>query len=124
MKLKLIVDRKEFTAVMSDNAAARNFVSLLPLTLNMSDLNGNEKYQDIPNSLPTAAFHPETIHNGDMMLYGSRTLVLSYKTFPTPYHYTRLGSTDNPQELEAALGAGSVPITFTSIRHSSEKESK
>lgn len=42
----------------------------------MSDLNDNEKYIDLPNSLPVNASNPKTIEIGDLMLYGSNTLEL------------------------------------------------
>ena len=82
------------------------------MTVSMSELNGNEKLYDFPTSLPTNSATPRTINTGDLMLYGSNTLVLFYKTFPTVYSYTKLGQIDNPAGLERALGSGSVTVTF------------
>ena len=59
------------------NAAARAFAAQLPLTLDMSELNGNEKHADLPKALPANASRPGTIRNGDLMLYGADTLVSS-----------------------------------------------
>ena len=78
----------------------------------MVELNGNEKYVELSSSLPTDAANPGTIQNGDLMLYGSSTLVLFYKTFSTSYSYTRLGRIDDVTGLVAALGAGNISVTF------------
>jgi hypothetical protein len=101
-----------FNATLQQNATAAAFIDLLPLTVNMTELNGNEKYFDLSDRLPTNASNPKTIQNGDLMLYGSNTLVLFYKSFSTPYSYTKLGEIDNPAGLATALGSGNVKVTF------------
>ena len=88
---------------------------MLPLTMQMTELNGNEKYFDLPNSLPTNSYNPETIKNGDLMLYGSKTFVLFYKTFSTPYSYSKIGSIDDPTGLQEALGTGNVNVALDNI---------
>lgn len=110
--LKITVGSVTFTATLAENATAAAFRELLPMTVNMSELNNNEKYYNLPGSLPTNSSNPGTIRNGDLMLYGSSTLVLFYKTFSTSYSYTRIGSVDNPSGLEDALGRGSVSVGF------------
>lgn len=111
-KMKVKIGASTFTATLYDNAAATAFKALLPLTINMRDLNSNEKYFDFSASLPTNAANPGTIQNGDLMLYGSRTLVLFYKTFSTSYTYTKLGRVNDITGLTAALGSGNVTVTF------------
>jgi hypothetical protein len=111
-KIKITVNSQTFSATLLDNNSAKAFREMLPMTINMIELNGNEKYYDLPNSLPTNPSNPGTIRNGDLMLYGSRTLVLFYKNFPTSYSYTKLGSIDDVTGLTAALGSGNVTITF------------
>ena len=104
--------RKTFTAALEDNATARAFRALLPMTISMTELNGNEKYFRLSDNLPVNASNPGTIQIGDLMIYGSRTLVLFYKSFPTSYEYTRLGRINDTKGLAAAVGSGSVKVTF------------
>ncbi|HRP31265.1 MAG TPA: cyclophilin-like fold protein [Agriterribacter sp.] len=111
-KIKIKVNTQTFTATLLDNSSAKAFKEMLPVTMNMIELNNNEKYYNLPNRLPTNSSNPGTIKNGDLMLYGSNTLVLFYKTFSTSYSYTKLGSIDDVAGLEAALGSGNVTVTF------------
>jgi hypothetical protein len=111
-QMKIKIGSNTFIATLEDNATAAAFKALLPMTVNMSDLNGNEKYFRLSNNLPTNASNPGTIQSGDLMIYSSKTLVLFYKTFPTTYSYTPLGRINDTTELAAAVGSGSVTVTF------------
>ena len=111
-KMKITIGTTIFTATFYNNATATAFKAKLPMTINMTELNGNEKYFDLPNVLPANASNPVTIQNGDLMLYGSNTLVLFYKTFSTSYSYTRIGRIENPSGLATALGSGNATVTF------------
>lgn len=112
MKLKITVGSNTFHATVYNNATSKAFIARLPLTINMTELNGNEKYFDLPDNLPANASNPGTIQTGDLMLYGSHTLVLFYKTFSTSYNYTRLARISDPSGLAAALGSGNVIVKF------------
>jgi hypothetical protein len=111
-KIKLVVNGHTFTATLLDNNSANAFKQLLPLTIHLMELNGNEKYGDLKASLPTLPTQPKTIQNGDLMLYGATTLVVFYKTFPTSYSYTKIGQVDDAEGLASALGPQSTWITF------------
>ena len=111
-RLKVIIGDASFSVALEDNVTVKNFIAQLPLTVVMSELNGNEKYFDLPVGLSTAPADPGTINTGDLMLYGSATVVLFYKTFSTPYSYTRLGRIENTLELANVLGSGSVQVKF------------
>ncbi len=112
LNIEIIVGDKIFTATLYDNAAAEALKEQLPMTLHMSELNGNEKYYYLSDSLPTDASKPSVIHTGDLMLYGNNCLVLFYESFSTSYSYTPLGYIDDPIGLAAALGAENVQVTF------------
>jgi hypothetical protein len=107
-----IVDRI-FTATMEQNSTAEAFRALLPLTLEMQELNGNEKYHYLSQSLPTNRTKVGTIHAGDIMLYGDNCVVVFYETFTTSYQYTPIGHITNPKGLKEALGSGSTTVHFT-----------
>ena len=112
MKLKITIGSNTFIATLYNNETVTAFKTRLPLTINMKELNANEKYFDLPKGLPANALNPGTIQAGDLMLYGSNTLVLFYKTFSTSYNYTRLARINNPSGLAAALGSGNITVKF------------
>ena len=118
--INIIIGSKAFTATLADSETGEAFAALLPLTVTMNELNGNEKYHYLSTSLPTAAYRPGIIHAGDLMLYGNNCLVLFYETFNTSYSYTRLGSIDNPSGLASALGSGDVSVRFESSSTATE----
>jgi hypothetical protein len=81
----MTVGERRFAITLTNNAAARAFAAQLPLTLDMSELNGNEKHGELPRALPAKASRPGTIRNGDLMLYGR-------------------GAGDNPTDRRGASG--------------------
>lgn len=101
--LQLTIGSSVFTASILDNPTVSAFRSLLPLNLRLSDLNGNEKYADLSTALPTAATDPGSTRAGDLMLYGSRTLVLWYEDYSTTYTYTRIGAIEDSRGLAATV---------------------
>ena len=112
-RMWMTVGERRFAITLADTDAARALAAQLPLTLDMAELNGNEKHADLPKALPTDASRPGTIRNGDLMLYGSDTLVVFYETFRSSYSYTRLGWVNDPSGLSRALSKGEARIAFT-----------
>lgn len=110
--MQMSIGAHGFTIELADTAAARAFAARLPLTLDMAELNGNEKHADLHPALPVDARRPGTIHAGDVMLYGANTLVVFYRTFPSSYRYTRLGRVQDIDDLAEALGPGGVRVAF------------
>jgi hypothetical protein len=113
-KINIIIGSKTFKAILYNNVTAKKFKSMLPLTLNMKDLNSNEKYFHFSQKLPTNPSSPKTIQSGDLMIWNSNSLVLFYKTFSTNYSYTKLGYIEDTKGLEKAVGFDNINITFTS----------
>ena len=115
------VGDKAFAATLADNATAAAFKKLLPLAVTMNELNGNEKFAELRAGLPTRAVTPPSIQAGDLMMYGSSTLVLFYTPFQTTYRYTNVGRLDDPAGLQAALGSGDVEVRFEHDARQTEK---
>ena len=111
-KVTITINGQQFTATLYDNETAKAFQEMLPITITMNELNGNEKYHYFNNGLPTNATRPGTIHEGDLMLYGSSCLVLFYETFQSSYSYTPIGNIEDPAGLQSAVGGGSVTVHY------------
>lgn len=112
IKMRITIGTTVFTAILQDHATANAFRALLPLTIQMSDLNSNEKFYYFTGKLPTNPSRGGKIQAGDLMLYGNNCLVLFYESFTTSYSYTRLGHIENISGLAAALGTGNVVVKF------------
>jgi hypothetical protein len=112
-RLWMTVGERRMAVTLADTEAARAFTARLPMTLDMTDLNSNEKKFDLPRELPANPGRPGMIRNGDLMLFGANTVVLFYLTFDSPYAYTRLGRVDDPNGLAQALGQGSAWVRFS-----------
>ncbi|MDE6469987.1 MAG: hypothetical protein K2L19_03075 [Eubacterium sp.] len=101
-----------YLARLYKNESTDEFMRELPLTLNMHELNGNEKYNYLDFTLPVYSENTENIESGDIMLYGDNCLVVFYESFRTSYSYTRLGYIENTQDFVNALGDGNITITI------------
>ena len=109
-KMKITIGTTVFTATLYNNPSATTLKAMLPLTINMTELNGNEKYYDFPVPFPVNASVGGDIKAGDLMLYGNNVLVFFYKSFNTSYSYTKLGYIDNPAGFANAVGARNVAV--------------
>jgi len=113
LRLWMAVGERRFAVTLADTDAARAWAARLPTSLDMTDLNGNEKKVDLSQNLPANPIRPGTIHDGDLMLWGSNTVVVFYKTFDSPYAYTRLGRVSDATGLAQALGRGGVRVLLS-----------
>lgn len=111
---KIVIGNKVFHAKLFDNESTQALVSKLPMTVNMTELNGREKYYRLSEKLPAKSTEaPATIHAGEIMCWSSYSLVLFYNTFSNSYgDYVRLGYIEDISELKEALGKGDVQVTF------------
>lgn len=112
MKICIIAGNKCFDAVLYDVKAAKEFYSMLPLTMDMSAMQ-HEKYFYLNRTLTSEPKRVGNIEEGDVMLWGNNCIVLFYESFFSNYSYTKLGKTENTQGFAEALGQGEVTVTVT-----------
>lgn len=110
-KLNLIIEGKSFQVELYQNDTVDRLIEKMPLTLKMKELNGNEKYNYLDFSLPTANEMIGNIRAGDIMLYGNNCLVLFYENFTTSYQYTRIGHVEI-NDIKKLVGNSHIDIIF------------
>jgi len=112
-RIKLSFDGKQAVVELTDNPASRDFVSMLPLTLNFRDYNGVEKVAYPPRKLSTkGAPFGLTPSVGDFALYAPwGNLVAYYRGFRHSNDLVHLGRfTSGIEELSKMDGEFSVRI--------------
>ena len=116
MKIRLTINGQSATATLDDNPTARDFLSMLPLTLTLEDYASTEKIAYPPRKLSTqgapAGIDPEI---GDITYYAPwGNLALFYKDFGYSAGLIRLGRLD--AGVEAISASGKMMITIEAIR--------
>ena len=99
-KMYLVLQNESYEIVLENNETVSKLLTLLPISIEMQELNENEKYVYLDTVFPN---HPEkiqTIQKGDLMLYQENCLVLFYKNFTTNYSYTKIGHVKNLPDLD------------------------
>lgn len=110
MKLKITVGQKVLSAILYNNPTAKDFLSLLPLTLTLQDYAATEKISDLPKKLTTenapAGYKPSI---GDITLYAPwGNLAIFYKDFSYSRGLISLGKITGG--LEPFKGSGSLTV--------------
>ena len=111
-KIKLKINNNEYEVILEDNDTVKDLIKLLPLNINMSELNGNEKYYYLDNSIKSNPSKVDKINTGDIMLYGDDCIVIFYESFNTSYSYTRIGKIVNNTNLKENLGSSNINVLF------------
>ena len=115
MKIRLTVNGKTLQATLLDNATARDFFSLLPMSVTLEDYASTEKITQLPKKLATAGapagVDPDV---GDITYYAPwGNLAIFYKDFGYAKGLVKLGSFDSG--IEALKTGGSLKATIEPI---------
>ena len=96
MKIRMEVEGTQITATLDDTAVARDFASLLPLSLSLEDYAATEKIADLPRKLSTVGAPAGTDASaGDTSYYALwGNLALFYRSSGYATGLVRLGRID------------------------------
>ena len=113
MKIKMTVNERVITATMADNAAARDFISRLPLKVEFEDYNRTEKI-----FYPSPKLNIDGVKRGcapapgDITIYAPwGNVAIFYKSWPQSNDLIKIGSIDG-DGIEALNGTGSITVTI------------
>jgi hypothetical protein len=117
MKIQLQLAGKTLTATLRDSKTTRDFASLLPLTLEMDDLFGREKYGRLPRAIASGEKLERHYEVGQVVYWSpGPDIAIYYKddgeTIPEP-GIVVLGEVD--AQIEEMNVPGSVRMTFSLV---------
>lgn len=112
MKIRMMVNGKAITATLADNPTARDFFSLLPMTLALDDYAATEKISYLPRKLARdgapAGIDPSA---GDIAYYAPwGNLAIFYRDFRYSEGLIKLGRIDSG--AQALNVSGSIKVTI------------
>ncbi len=99
-----------FTATLSDNPSARDFASMLPLNLELSDFSDNEKIAYLPRKLTVEGNTPYTdAAVGDLCYYVPwGNIIFYYGNYSPASSVVRLGRLD--AGIQPLMTGGKFPL--------------
>lgn len=109
----LSAGNETFAVVLENNDAANALMELLQdgsVTISLNDYGGFEKVGALGTDLPADDAYMTT-QAGDIVLYQGNQIVIFYGS--NSWSYTRLGKINETEDLQAALGKGTVSVTFS-----------
>lgn len=115
MQIRMTANGRIVTATLIDNAASRDFRSLLPLTLTLEDYAATEKIAYLPRKLSTQGVPPGFDPSvGDVTYYAPwGNLAIFHKDAPYANGLVHLGRIDAGFELLSA--SGQVRVTIEAV---------
>ena len=112
MKLRMDLEGTAITATLVDNPTSREFISLLPLTLTLTDYAGTEKIGDLPRRLTTEGAPVGSDPSVGSIAYYAPwgNLAIYYRYFGYSRGLVQLGKIDS--DVEALSGPDPLRVTI------------
>jgi hypothetical protein len=115
MKIRLTIGDRVQTATLADNAAARDFASLLPLTLTLKDYASTEKVADLPRKLALEdvpkGYDPAVGDIAHFAPWGD--LAIFYRDFGYSVGLVHLGTIEG--SMDAFAGPGPLQVRIERV---------
>jgi hypothetical protein len=114
LKIRLEVEKKVLTLTVTESETAKDFVSLLPLTLTLNDLFGREKFGHLPRAISEQGKRTHQYEVGDVAYWSDGPDVAVFyrddgQRIPAPGVIT-IGKIDS--DVEALNVRGPVKVKF------------
>lgn len=111
MQIRMTINGQSLTASLDDSATSRDFISLLPMTIELADYAATEKIAYLPRKLATAGAPAGADPSvGDIAYYEPwGNLVIYYKDFGYSNGLIKLGRIDTDVKVLSVPG----PLTVT-----------
>ncbi|TGD73277.1 hypothetical protein E4634_09565 [Mangrovimicrobium sediminis] len=111
-KIVFSIDGQQVVGSMDDNAAARDFLAMLPMTMTLEDYSRTEKVSDLPGGLSTEGApkgHDPAV--GDITYYAPwGNLAIFYRDFGYASGLVRLGTVVSGIEILRRPGPLEVTV--------------
>ena len=106
------IDGKRYTAVTEVSYASENFIKNTPVSIEMTDEDGNHKYGCTYFKFTGEAARTNTIKKGDILIYGDSCIVIATKDFNSSGKYKKVAHINDMN----GFPVGNFRVSFTSTR--------
>lgn len=118
-KVKITVGDQELTATLYDNPTSRAFIDMLPVTLPMLDLYGNEMCYRFDDALPTDDVQSRGYEVGEIIYWPPRhSFVIRYSQNGEVFDMQSIGRVDSGVDI--FNGIGDTDVTFELMDNSGQ----
>lgn len=112
LKLKITVGKKVLYARFTHSGTTRDFIRQLPLTLDMQDLNGREKYSGLLQELSKEGSISTTFREGDISYWLGGGIAVFYNNDGHEVKAGLITLARLEKGIELFKGPGSVNVKF------------
>ena len=103
---------KSYKAKSTSTKTTQSFLESLPVTIQMNDVDGNQKYGCMYYKIANESAKTNKVKKGDVLLSGESCVISAYEDFKTINKYVVLGHIDNFDDVPS----GSVKVILSAIR--------